>query len=587
MKIVPSNLILLFAAVAFGAAACKKSISNNNPGGGGGGGTTPTADSTYNPVDPQLPVTVGFFGDNWGPKTFAGPGDAGTSPLSTSSTATDSLTINVNNVLAKVQPTVFGNNSNLWMGQIVTQANLMQYITDLSPGIIRAPAGSVSDTYFWNGTDAQQKPADAPDSVISNSTLGTIGNWYGGDNQSWTLSLNDYYGLLTSTKSQGIFTVNYGYARYGTGPNPVAAAAHLAADWVRFDNGRTKYWEIGNETYGVWEAGYQIDVTKNHDGQPQLVTGALYGTHFNVFADSMRAAALQVGATIYIGATLYSSAPQTYDYQSIQTWNQGVLQNAGSAADFFIIHDYYTAYNTNSTVQQIFATGTGEAPTDMAYIKSQLSGAGVATKPIALTEWNIQATGSKQNTSYIAGMHAALTLGSFIKNGFGEASRWDLANGYANGDDMGMFNIGDEPNAPLWNPRPAFFYMYYFRKFMGDRLVYDTLKRSNPDIVTYSSTFTSGQAGSVIVNTGSLNHVLSIDFQHFPAGANYHYVVLTGGTDNSPFSSQVYVNGTGPATPTGGPLGYPTIKTYSAPLSGTIKINVPAMSVIYLVADGK
>jgi hypothetical protein len=238
-------------------------------------------------------------------------------------------------------------------------------------------------------------------------------------------------------------------------------------------------------------------------------------------------------------------------------------------------------------VAQILATGTAEAPTDMAYVMGQLSGAGVATKPIALTEWNIQATGSKQNTSYIAGIHAALTLGTFIRNGFGEASRWDLANGYANGDDMGMFNVGDEPNAPLWNPRPAFYYMYYFQRFFGDRMVYDTLRRSNADLVVYSSTFSSGQAGAVIVNTGGLNHILSIDFQHFPAGANYHYVVLTGGTDNSPFSSQVYVNGTGPATPTGGPLSYSTIKTYNAPLNGTIKISVPALSVVYLVADGK
>jgi hypothetical protein len=152
---------------------------------------------------------------------------------------------------------------------------------------------------------------------------------------------------------------------------------------------------------------------------------------------------------------------------------------------------------------------------------------------------------------------------------------------------MGMFNVGDEPNAPLWNPRPAFYYMYYFQRFFGDRMVYDTLKRSNADLVVYASTFSSGQAGAVIVNTGGLNHILSIDFQHFPAGANYHYVVLTGGTDNSPFSSQVYVNGTGPATPTGGPLSYSTIKTYNAPLNGTIKISVPALSVVYLVADGK
>jgi len=301
----------------------------------------------------------------------------------------------------------------------------------------------------------------------------------------------------------------------------------------------------------------------------------------------MRAAAQQVGATIYIGATLYVSPPYSGAYASIVNWNAGVLTNAASAADYFIVHDYFTGYETNSTVSQILGTGTAEAPGDMSYILQQLGGAGVTTKPIAMTEWNIQASGSKQNTSYIAGIHAALTLGSFIKSHFGEASRWDLANGYAAGDDQGMFNVGDEPGAPLWNPRPAFYYMYYFQRFLGDRMVYDTLKRAigNADLTTYSSTFTSGQAGTIIINSGSLNHVVSIDFQHFPAGTRYHWYILTGGTDNAPFSSQVYVNGAGPATPTGGPLNYAAIKPYGAPLNGTIKISVPALSVVYLVAE--
>jgi hypothetical protein len=567
-----------------GAAACKKTGSpqpnnnNSNP--------TQPADSTYNPVDPALPPTVGFFGNGWTPRTFNPPAD---NPVTASSTlpVSDSLVIDVDRVVEKVPPTVFGNNSNLWMGQIVTQANLVQYIKDLSPNTIRAPAGSISDAYFWNGTGTSPKPADAPDSVYTSGALGSIGSWYGGDSASWTLSLPSYYSLLSQTNSTAIFTVNYGYARYGTGVSPVDSAAHLAAGWVRADNGRTKYWEIGNECYGNWEAGYQIDVSKNKDGQPAIVTGALYGQHFQVFADSMRAAAQSIGATIYIGAVLYATPPQSYDNSTVQTWNQGVLSNAGPVADFFIIHDYFTAYNANSTAPQILSTGLSEAPADMNYIKQQLQNAGVAAKPIAMTEWNIQATGSKQNTSCIAGMHAVLTLGTFMKSAYGEASRWDLANGYANGDDMGMFNIGDEPGAPLWNPRPAFYYMYFFQRMFGDRMVYDSLKHADSDITTYSSTFSSGQAGTIIINTASTIHVVSIDFQHFPAGSNYHWYVLTGGTDNSPFSSQVYINGAGPSTATGGPLNYASINANAAALIGTIKITAPAMSVIYLVADHK
>ena len=458
-------MVILAGSMLLLGSACKKSTvavnggSNNPPSSGN------PSDSVYAPVDPATPATVGFFNDGWKEKSFPTP-DAVTGTVASGS-VTDSLTIDVNKVLQKVLPYVYGNNSNLWSGQMVTQASLMQYITDLSPNIIRAPAGSVSDIYFWNGTDANHSPDDVPAKLLNaDGSTPATNPWYGGNNASWTFSLDNYYTLLSQTHSTGIITVNYGYARYGTSDNPVAAAAHLAADWVRHDNGRTKFWEVGNESYGSWEAGYRIDVSKNKDGQPEFITGALYGQHVKVFVDSMKAAAKEINANIYIGATLYQEAPYNGAYQSIQTWNQGVLSNGGSTADYFIVHNYFTAYNTNSTASDILATGTAVPTAMMAYVKNQLSAAGVAEKPIALTEWNIQAIGSKQNTSFIAGVHAALTLGSIIKNGYGEASRWDFANGYDNGNDMGMFNNGDEPGAPLWNPRPAFYYMYFFRNIL-------------------------------------------------------------------------------------------------------------------------
>ncbi len=313
------------------SSACKKSTAT--PGGGVNpppGGT----DSTYTPVDPETPATMGFFGNSWKAKNFTIPEAVDGTPSTAS--PTDSIIINVNKVLQKVVPYVYGNNSNLWMEQIVTQPSLMQYIKDLSPNIIRAPAGSVSDIYFWNGTDANPAPADVPSNLVNaDGSTSKLSPWYGGNNADWTFSLNNYYSLLSQTNSTGIITVNYGYARYGTSDNPVAAAAHLAADWVRYDNGRTKFWEIGNESYGNWEAGYRIDVSKNKDGQPEYITGALYGQHVQVFADSMKAAAQQIGATIYIGATLYQETPYTGAYASIQTWNQGVLANAANASRLF------------------------------------------------------------------------------------------------------------------------------------------------------------------------------------------------------------------------------------------------------------
>lgn len=585
VKIKP--ILAIATALVLMNAACKK--NNANPGSGGIGSDYPgVADSSYSPVDPSTPASIGFFGDGWTARNFAAPDTlAGSVPKDP---ASDSLLIDVNKVWQKVLPYMYGNNTNLWTGQFSTQATLVQYLKDLSPNILRAPAGSVSDVYFWNGTDNMQKPADAPDSVLNaDGKAGPIGSWYGGNNASWTFSLANYYNLLSQTNSTGIITINYGYARYGLSADPVAAAAHLAADWVRHDNGKTKYWEIGNENYGNWEAGYRIDTSKNKDGQPEFITGALYGKHVTVFVDSMKKAAQEIGATIYVGALLVEQPPYNGAYASLQTWNQGVLANAASSADFFIVHNYFTPYNTNSSAADVLASGTTVPPAVMAYIKNALSAAGVPQKPVAFTEWNIQSVGSKQNVSYIAGMHAALTLGSMIKTGFAEASRWDLANGYGNGDDQGMFNDGDEPGAPLWNPRPAYYYMYYFQRCFGDRMVYDSLRNAvgNHDLTTYSSTFSSGQASTVIINSGQYNHIVAIDFQHFPAGSKYYWYVLTGGSDNGSFSSQVWVNGTAPTNPTGGPLNYATLKAYSMPLKGTIKVSVPAMSVIYLVADKK
>ena len=139
------------------------------------------------------------------------------------------------------------------------------------------------------------------------------------------MSVDNYYNMLQQTGNQGMITINYGYARYGTGADPVAAAAHLAADWVRYDNGRTKYWEIGNEDNGTWEAGYRIDLNTNNDGQTQIITGDLYGKHYKVFVDSMRAAAQEIGKTIYIGAQLLEKQPEIWQTATDQTWNAGVL----------------------------------------------------------------------------------------------------------------------------------------------------------------------------------------------------------------------------------------------------------------------
>lgn len=523
----------------------------------------------------------GFFLNDWQARTWTSP--AYTQAVKPSGPVTAYINVNPAQVLGEVSPYLFGNNTNPYIGQMVTQPSLIQYLTDLSPHVIRAPGGSISDVYFWNQTGAP--PSDAPDSLYNSSgAREAAGYWYGGNTASWTLSLANYYQMLQQVGASGIITVNYAYARYGTGPTPVATAAHLAADWVRADSGRTKFWEIGNECDGPWEASFEIDTSLNQDGQPQIISGALYGQHFKVFTDSMRAAASQIGATIYIGAYLLGTDASTSWNPPDRTWNSGYFASAGEAADFYIVHDYYTPSAAASGADEILSTPLDETNAVAAYMQTTTSQGGVSLKPVALTEWNINAVDSDQMVSYIAGLHATLVLGELVTHpAFGEASRWDIANGWNSGNDQGMFNPGDEPGgAPLWNPRPSFYHMYYFQRCFGDRVIADSVK-ADTSILSFASSFSSGETGLVIVNKGTANELAQVT--ETGVGDRYYWYTLTEGTDNGDFSRQVFVNGNGPEGISGGPLNYASLPMNTDSTAGGVLLALPPRSATFVVID--
>ena len=562
--------------------------------------TTPPSielDTNYNPVDPAVAPSVGFFLDDWQTKTFVAPAGTPASVTATNS-PTDTINIDLNNVIAKVPKYLFGNNVNSWMGQMVDGTNsnpkLMGYLSDLNPNVLRFPGGSISDIYFWN-SPLNTPPGDVATTIYNGGVgqaMTASSYWYGTHpaSDNWTISLDNYYKVLQQTNSTGMITVNYGYARYGKGTNPVAAAAHMAAEWVRYDKGKSKYWEIGNESAGSWEAGYQINVSDNKDGQPQIITGTLYGQHFKVFADSMRKAAQQVGVTIKIGAQVIGN-PQANSGTTNSSWNSNMFSAMGDYADFFIVHNYYAPWHQNSTASVILNSALSETKAISSYLSTNTAANHVQMKPIAMTEWNIESEGTRQKVSAVAGMHAVLCVGEMLSHNFGQASRWDLANSWDSGNDHGLFNNsagGTEPNASAWNPRPAFYYLYFMQKYLGDRIVASVVKPSTSGLTTYSSTFSSGEAGIVIVNRGGTSHTALVNINHFNPGTKYYLYKLTPGTDNGEFSGQVLINDVNPSGSTGGPLNYASINAFSTTISsGSFKVSVPARCVMYLVVDKK
>ena len=366
--------------------------------------------------------------------------------------------------LGKISKYVFGNAIAAWVGAH-DNPTLVEGVGLLAPTLIRFPGGSWADGYFWNGV-----PTDVPDSIYDGTTYnGSTANkniFYGQTGKGgWQTTPDQYYTLRKNTNvTQGLITINYAYARYGTSNNPVAQAAHLAADWVRYDAGRTKFWEIGNENGGPWEYGWMIDTTINKDGQPQFISGALYGKHFKVFVDSMKYAARQIGDTIYIGGQVIAAPPNSGgEWRTIEdNWNAGFFKEIGDSADFYVVHNYFSG---STNVKQILTDAQTGPKANMDYVKMDVLNKKGYLKPVALTEYNLGSGSATRAVSYVNGMQAVVLISELIKNNFGLGARWLLVSG-----ETTMFYGGSDANY-LNHPHAEFYYLTYLQKFYGDHAI--------------------------------------------------------------------------------------------------------------------
>ena len=514
----------------------------------------------------------GFFLADWQPRTTTSP-QYNDVPQPTDP-VTVAVTIDFSDTLTKIPDYLFGDNANLWTGWMSDNKGLMKHIADRNIGVLRGPGGSISDVFFWN-RNKNQPPTDVP-AFLLNDPSNTNWPWYGDRPESWTMDVDSFYSILSKVDATGMITVNYGYARYGTSANPVAQAAHMAADWVRYDNGRSKFWEIGNEVSGSWEAGYRIDRTLNKDGQPEYINPTLYAQHCLVFIDSMKAAAQEVGADIRIGLVMHEGYSSSFP-----TWNKDVAAVAGDKADFYVVHSYFTPYNTNSDVTTVLNsyTYTGIYKDN---VWNEVAKAGKPKLPVALTEYNIFAVGSNQPVSHANGMHAVLVTGEAMKTGYGAATRWDLANGYDNGNDHGMFAY-NEPGIPNYTPHPAFYHLYYMRKHTGDVLLNSSMTGASA-VVVIPTAFSSGQIGASLINTAKVKKVVRLNLKDYKVGDRFYTYTLTG-TEGQDFSRKVFVNGTGPSLVAGGPADYESIKAGSSLITEEIRIVLPPLSAVYVLVE--
>jgi len=488
-----------------------------------------------------------FEDDLWKPRFFVEPDSLVITSLQ-NGTANITVSINNDSILGKVLSTQFGVNANFRSGDgIVDRSQLYKQF-----GSFRYPAGSGSNIYFWDG--------NIPDSFAID--FNAYSGYY------WKFTDPDHFVTFKNNAGgEPTVVVNYFYARYGLTPEGtrearVQQAADYAASWVHYMNiekgANIKFWEIGNECYGPWETGYDVNGS--------IVTGKEYGEDLCVFAQAMKA----VDSTIKIGAVLSHS-----DYE----WNNQVMAEVGEAADFLIVHHYFNVYDKTSSVSSV-----NEMTWDMQELQASAyhySGKSKGYFPVAFTEFNIQ---GKPTTSMMNGLFVADALGNMVKSGFFMSTIWVNEWNVSDYETHGILTKND-PYQEKFTPRPSYTPFYYYGKCFGDLMVDATVSGSD-EVRIYASTFASGEAGIVLLNYSPTPQNIKIQFaDSSKIDSLFWYSVYADTIKDS--VTKFYVNGLTSSTVGGGPENLDTVFAFAAKYDDNKVFTLNKNSVTYIVAKKK
>ncbi len=493
------------------------------------------------------------FYEDWEPRLFNFPEG---SLLQNDPTTSSNVTINFNtsNILGDILPSHFGTNLTHFLGEsVLNQADFMENIKGLNNFTFRYPGGNGSNQFFWDG--------NIPSSILNDSQI-TINDLI--DGSGWRISPDDFVKILDSVNGNGIIAVNASYARYGTSANPIQTAAAYAANFVRHMNqtlgANIKYWEVGNENYGPWQAGHIV----NGD----TINGTKYGDIFNVFVDSMKAA----DPSIKIGAVLF---PHDGVYND---WSKDVLQKVQNTADFLIIHDYFRRKpNPNNVTYQEMLNSISEVQQNVSNVNNMVTS--YTNKPsgyfpIAMTEFNSK-TGERE-ISMANAIFISQVLCEQIKNNIGMSLLWSFQNGLdSHGGDHGM-TARNSTVVQNNTPRPVYYVYYYLNKFLGDKLVFSY--SNDPDINCYVSTFSSGEIGMIVINTSQSNKTIEFNATSSFTKDNFYWYEMNA-TDE--IDKKIYVNDFTTVNLEGGP-DINNVPAFYRPVNSNYKFNIKPYSVNFI-----
>jgi len=309
------------------------------------------------------------------------------------------VTVDAGASIRKVDPRMFGLNIAIWDSAFNTPTSKL-LLDEMNNQALRFPGGSASDVYHWatNMSDGQ--------------------TWQ------WATNFDAFANIATQTGAKVFITANY-----GTG------TPQEAADWVRYSNKTKKYgfkyWEVGNENYGTWEADKN---TRSNDP-------VTYANRFKDYYTQMKAVdpSIKIGAVVVTGEESQAnyadeSAVNPRTGATHHGWTPVMLAQMkaiGVVPDYIIYHRY--AQGPGGESDSFLLNSSSTWANDAASLRQMLTdylGADGAKVELTCTENNsVYTSPGKQSTSLVNGLFFADSLGNILKTEFNSLIWWDFRNG--------------------------------------------------------------------------------------------------------------------------------------------------------------
>ncbi len=347
---------------------------------------------------------------------------------------------------------LLGTNLPAWIGpQRLKDPKFIAAAKASGTTMVRMPGGSWADGYHWlacengdSGCSANwaAKPSDFLEFMRTTGIAGM-----------WTVSFN-----TTAQEAAAVVAFFNGHVgdarvigvdRNGKDWGTVGQWATLRASHGSPDPVPITYWEVGNEVYGAkqsagsecaswgWEDVWTCDGTdyvngdKDHDGYLQF-----------------RAAMVAVDPSILVGAV---GVAKQSDWSG---WGNKVISAAGSALDFYSVHQY--AFGSRPAIGDVLPAPSATWKGLMTNVQAALSKADPhRAVPVAVTEYNLvsfqDADQDRLMTKSVNALFLADTIGQMAQQGVTIANQYDLINGKAsNGTDYGMVDADSMARNPQY-----------------------------------------------------------------------------------------------------------------------------------------